>query len=170
MSASGISWAIRKSAPRSRQNLRTTPPLIFLQAGCPSCCPTNSIKALKAQHWTVISYNNKHKYDEMKVIRRGSIAPCTNRTNVCRQKQFHLNGVNIKRIHAALKLPAESLCMFTVCLFCNICHHVTGWKNAGHGQRKTVLVQIILFIMPSSQNDQQNISQPMVDRLVKQKN
>jgi len=24
-----------------------TPPLSFLQAGCPSCCPTNSIKALK---------------------------------------------------------------------------------------------------------------------------
>ena len=114
MSGSGISWAIRKSAPRSRQNLRTTPPLIFLQAGCPSCCPTNSVKALKAQHWRVISYNNKHKYDEMKVIRRGSIAPCTNHTNVCRQKQFHLNGVNIKRIHAALKLPAESVCLFVL--------------------------------------------------------
>jgi len=26
----------------------STPPLSFLQAGCPSCCPTNSIKALKA--------------------------------------------------------------------------------------------------------------------------
>jgi len=25
-----------------------TPPLSFLQAGCPSCRPTNSIKALKA--------------------------------------------------------------------------------------------------------------------------
>ena len=25
-----------------------TPPLIFLQAGCPSCCPTSSVKALKA--------------------------------------------------------------------------------------------------------------------------
>jgi len=25
-----------------------TPPLSFLQAGCPSCCPTNSVKALKA--------------------------------------------------------------------------------------------------------------------------
>ena len=27
-----------------------TPPLSFLQAGCPSCCPTNSVKALKAIH------------------------------------------------------------------------------------------------------------------------
>jgi len=29
-------------------NHDSTPPLSFLQAGCPSCCPTNSIKALKA--------------------------------------------------------------------------------------------------------------------------
>ena len=30
-------------------NHASTPPLSFLQAGCPSCCPTNSIKALKAR-------------------------------------------------------------------------------------------------------------------------
>ena len=29
-------------------NHASTPPLCFLQAGCPSCCPTNSVKALKA--------------------------------------------------------------------------------------------------------------------------
>jgi len=28
----------------------STPPLIFLQAGCPSCSQTNSVKALKARH------------------------------------------------------------------------------------------------------------------------
>jgi len=28
-------------------NHASTPPLRFLQAGCPSCCPTNSVKALK---------------------------------------------------------------------------------------------------------------------------
>jgi len=27
----------------------STPPLSFLQAGCPSCRPTNSVKALKAK-------------------------------------------------------------------------------------------------------------------------
>jgi len=31
-----------------RDNHASTPPLSFLQAGCPSCHPTNSIKALKA--------------------------------------------------------------------------------------------------------------------------
>ena len=31
-------------------NHANTPPLGFLQAGCPSCRPTNSVKALKATH------------------------------------------------------------------------------------------------------------------------
>ena len=30
-------------------NHANTSPLSFLQAGCPSCCPTNSVKALKAK-------------------------------------------------------------------------------------------------------------------------
>ena len=44
-------------------NHASTPPLCFLQAGCPSCRPTNSVKALKAQahryssHQT--AWNNK---------------------------------------------------------------------------------------------------------------
>jgi len=49
VSGSGISWAICKSASRSRQI--TTPALhhsVILEAGCPSCRPTNSVKALKA--------------------------------------------------------------------------------------------------------------------------
>jgi len=36
----------------------STPPLIFLQAGCPSCCPTNSVKALKALSFIVYMYEN----------------------------------------------------------------------------------------------------------------
>jgi len=32
-------------------NHANTPPLSFLQAGCPSCRPTNSVKALKALNW-----------------------------------------------------------------------------------------------------------------------
>ena len=48
-SGSGISWAICKSATRSRQITTPAPHhSVFLQAGCPSCCPTNSVKALKA--------------------------------------------------------------------------------------------------------------------------
>ena len=33
-------------------NHASTPPLSFLQAGCPSCYPTNSVKALKALLFT----------------------------------------------------------------------------------------------------------------------
>ena len=48
VSGSGISWAICKSAPRSRQITTPAPHhSVFLQAGCPSCRPTNSVKALK---------------------------------------------------------------------------------------------------------------------------
>ena len=49
VSGSGIHWAVCKSAPFSRQT--ATPAhhhSVFLQAGCPSCHPTNSVKALKA--------------------------------------------------------------------------------------------------------------------------
>ena len=50
VSGSGISpWTICKSAPRSRQTATPAPHhSVFLQDGCPSCRPTNSVKALKA--------------------------------------------------------------------------------------------------------------------------
>ena len=50
VSGSGISWATCKSASRSRQITMPAPHCSsFLQAECPSCRPTNSVKALKAQ-------------------------------------------------------------------------------------------------------------------------
>ena len=39
-------------------NHASTPPLSFLQAGCPSCHPTNSVKALKADQTTRIRYKS----------------------------------------------------------------------------------------------------------------
>ena len=58
VSGSGISWAVCKSAPRSRQITMSAPHYsqVFLQAGCPSCRPTNSVKALKALSVTSWSY------------------------------------------------------------------------------------------------------------------
>ena len=45
-------------------NHASTPPLSFLQAGCPSCRPTNSVKALKAicgpQNWAKTKSRQKH--------------------------------------------------------------------------------------------------------------
>ena len=40
-------------------NHASTPPLCFLQAGCPSCQPTNSVKALKARQNMHVAVN-KH--------------------------------------------------------------------------------------------------------------
>ena len=49
VSGSGITWVVFKSAPSSRQITMPAPhQSVFLQAGCPSCHPTNSVKALKA--------------------------------------------------------------------------------------------------------------------------
>jgi len=47
-SGSGISWAICKSASRSRQITTPAPHHSVFKAGCPSCRPTNSVKKLKA--------------------------------------------------------------------------------------------------------------------------
>jgi len=47
-------------------NHASNPPLSFLQAGCPSCRPTNSVKALKAKYSTavitakIITKSSKH--------------------------------------------------------------------------------------------------------------
>jgi len=47
VSGSGIHWDICKSAPNSRQITMPVPHhSCFLQAGCPSCRPTNSVNAL----------------------------------------------------------------------------------------------------------------------------
>jgi len=51
-------------------NHASTPPLSFLQARCPSCCPTNSVKALKAKKMLMgmrlISMHGRKKIAEQK--------------------------------------------------------------------------------------------------------
>ena len=53
VSGSGFSWAICKSASHSRQITMLHPTAQFLQAGCPSCRSSNSIKALRPLLCTV---------------------------------------------------------------------------------------------------------------------
>jgi len=55
VSGSGISWAICKYAPHPRQITTQHPTTQFLQAGCPFCHPTNSIKALNSL-WITVWY------------------------------------------------------------------------------------------------------------------
>jgi len=68
VSGSGIRRATCKSAARSRQMTTPAPHCsVFLQPGCPSCRPTNSVKALKATKHTFTNRKkctitqNKHK-------------------------------------------------------------------------------------------------------------
>jgi len=70
VSGSGISWAICKSAPHSRQITTPAPHhSSFLQAGCPSCHPTNSIKALKAH----ATYNIHSKFTMQQAGQTGNV-------------------------------------------------------------------------------------------------
>ena len=52
VSGSGISWAICKSARRSKQITTPAPHhSVFLQAGCPSCRPTKSVGLRRAHYY-----------------------------------------------------------------------------------------------------------------------
>ena len=59
VSGSGISGPYASLHLAPDRHHTSTPPLSFLQAGCPSCRPTNSVKALKAWYCmvNVDSYN-----------------------------------------------------------------------------------------------------------------
>jgi len=46
-------------------NHASTPPLGFLQAGCPSCRPTNSVKALKVQNFFRYLYEYQYMHVEL---------------------------------------------------------------------------------------------------------
>jgi len=62
VSGIGISWVICKSASRSRQITMPAPHnSVFLQVGCPSCRPTNSVKALNAS--MLKNYNAPYECD-----------------------------------------------------------------------------------------------------------
>jgi len=52
-------------------NHASTPPLSFLQAGCPSCRPTNSVKALKAKYLSIIKQvknTSSGTYEDFEVL------------------------------------------------------------------------------------------------------
>ena len=78
MSGSGISWVVCKSAPCSRQIPTPTPHHSFLQAGCPSCHPTNSVIALKAILNDYALYKSAHELARA-LKARGMFARCWRR-------------------------------------------------------------------------------------------
>jgi len=72
-------------------NHASTPPLSFLQAGCPSCRPTNSVKALKApcsMHGTKIVKLSKNANNNNQRVDKSSL---TNFQEISRM-HFFLNS------------------------------------------------------------------------------
>jgi len=55
-------------------NHASTPPLSFLQAGCPSCHPTNSVKALKAY---LMSERMQQTFSQMKKFCNSQVSVVT---------------------------------------------------------------------------------------------
>jgi len=60
----------------------STPPLSFLQAGCPSCHPTNSIKALKANVLRPTRHKISHFGDVLPSKSLGSVQKKVNATQI----------------------------------------------------------------------------------------
>ena len=130
MSDSGISWAICYQLGHMQvctllqtDNHTSTPPLCFLHAGCPSCCPTNSVKALKAQHWRHITkpgqyfqYFGNCKSTQTALITRKTMLSCTNATS---SVQFLLrqHGSFWYRLNELFAASRESCGGLTACIF-----------------------------------------------------
>ena len=92
VSGSEIRWAVCKSAPCSRQITTPAPRRsVFLQAGCPSCCPTNSVKAL-----TCSCYSNKipqlylGKYPYYHRLTNKAYLSAIKVTNICQSSTYKM--------------------------------------------------------------------------------
>ena len=97
---SGISWAACKSAPRSRQMTMPAPHhSVFLQVGCPSCRPTNSVKALKAH-----------------------LSPIANDTSVCSAVLIQLTVVSNRRTqtHRPRYISNNRPHLCSICMWCGL--------------------------------------------------
>jgi len=107
VSGSGFSWAICTSLQIDKH--ASTPPLCFLQAGCRSCHPTNSVKALKAQIWHLTENHNQ--------------------TTIIRDYSYHLfNGgahlwdISFKADVRKFRLRSNVSCEVTSLIHTNIYH------------------------------------------------
>jgi len=58
-------WHQQDCTSLQTDNHASTPPLSFLQAGCPSCRPTNSVKALKANDDDELVSSNVKLHDTL---------------------------------------------------------------------------------------------------------
>ena len=96
-------------------NHASTPPLCFLQAGCPSCRPTNSVKALKAIHNTFFYIKKTKKHKQRQKQQHSSknnmwmyVTTILSKQNVaqqCKQKELYRGNVREKMIREDFDCP-----------------------------------------------------------------
>ena len=79
-------------------NHASTPPLSFSQAGCPSCRPTNSIKALKAPKSTEEQQQQRHK------VSYGSLLLYATQHQLKLMKEMIRDSLETSEIHSTSSL------------------------------------------------------------------
>ena len=92
-------------------NHASTPPLSFLQTGCSSCRPTNSVKALKGYKKNSIT-NKFHQ----------NFTTFTTITGANRRRSFALTITQV--------LIAVAFCHFIIVIFCQCVSTAAIWKLA----------------------------------------
>jgi len=94
-------------------NHTNIPPLSFLQAGCPSCHPTNSIEALKIHSQMTTVYNERAPSDATVSLKQSSFVKADEVLKVSPGQDVRLKlsvkktGVLLKILHCKVD---ESLC------------------------------------------------------------
>jgi len=86
-------------------NHASTPTLSFLQAGCPSCRPTNSVKALKAKNMNSKCQQIRKSNYNTKLTKHLWKQP----TN-CLKSHHRLDCHEIRRLVFKLKCPCAGVC------------------------------------------------------------
>ena len=98
-------------------NHASTPPLNFLQAGCPSCRPTNSVKTLKAHNRQQTQYTGWHDVTEsMATIRPpfcgynlAHYVELILLLKICNVAQKKFNQLAAENIHMIINQPTKRI-------------------------------------------------------------
>ena len=101
----------------------STPPLSFLQAGCPSCRPTNSVKALKAPIQYNQSMNNTMSLNVQRIIYKLSygwqrVCCSASKQNVANKgessvwQSLVLLGWHLQQLNPHLLVASSTPCLF----------------------------------------------------------
>ena len=118
-------------------NRASTPPLSFLQAGCPSCRPTYSVKALKAQYgdhiMTTDSVTSIHAMYRIVWYRLYKLL-CAVSLRACVTSRRQISTVKLTLSFARWLLPLLLCvvlfifeCIFYLILFYLQCFDTVGW-------------------------------------------